>query len=202
MPGMHGSCCPCGFRFIPDAQGYTCEGGHHRLNRAGEDVSEEQERRDRARRQQIMDGQDRQRSADVTREKKREQEREKGRQSQKDKEREREGEREKEKQREGQRQKDKEAQQAREEQKQKSDFEKERREALARVRLTLEAPPATTVPTSSGRERRSHSPPPEEPVDELDANPTAMPWLQTPATKQREPELVRVRAKKSKAPWE
>jgi hypothetical protein len=65
---------------------------------------------------------------------------------------------------------------------------------LARVSGTLEAPLATVTSSSRG-ERRDRAPPPEEPVDELDANPMAMPWLGTPgpAEKVREPELVRAR---------
>jgi hypothetical protein len=68
---------------------------------------------------------------------------------------------------------------------------------LARVRRTLEAPPATTASLSRG-ERKARTPPPEEPVDELDANPMAMPWLGTPgpAEKVREPELVHARKPK------
>jgi len=204
MPGMHGSCCPCGFRYIPHTQGYTCEGAHHHLNRAGEDGSQEQGGRDRDRRRQIMNGQDMQRAADVQRQREKQREREQGkvRESEARRRKERDEEREREREIERQKQKDKEAQWARDDRKQKADFERQRGEALARVRLTLEAPPASTAAPSSRGERRRESPPPEEPVDELDADPVAMPWLQTPATKQREPELVRARAKKSKAPWE
>ncbi|KAE9370529.1 hypothetical protein N431DRAFT_442351 [Stipitochalara longipes BDJ] len=68
-----------------------------------------------------------------------------------------------------QKQKHNEARWAREEKEQNSDLERERREALARVRLTLEAPPGTSAATSSQGERTSRSPPPEESVDESDS---------------------------------
>jgi hypothetical protein len=138
MPGKHDDYCPCDFRYIPDANGYTCEGGQHRLSKAGEDESESE----RARRQKIMDDQDKQRAADI----KRQRENQKGREVEAC----RRGDREREKERERQ------------------------------------------------KERKARTPPPEEPVDELDANPMAMPWLGTPgpAEKVREPELVHARKPK------
>ena len=82
MPGLHGSCCPCGFRYVPDSSGYTCEGGHHRLNRTGEDI-EEQNKRDRERRRNIMVSQDKQRTADIERQKEKKRERERERKKKK-----------------------------------------------------------------------------------------------------------------------
>jgi hypothetical protein len=185
MPGKHGGYCPCDFRYVPDSNGYTCEGGEHRLNKAGEDEHESE----RNRRQKIMDDQDKQRAADIKRQ----------RENQKEREVEtcRRGDREREKGRERQKGREREVRRVQEEQKQKSDFENERREALARVRRTLEAPPATAASLSQG-ERIVRTPPPEEPVDELDANPMAMPWLGTPgpAEKVREPEFVHARKPK------
>ena len=200
MPGKHGGYCPCDFRYIPDSTGYTCEGGQHRLTKAGEEWYESESKR----RRKIMDDQDKQRAADIKRQK----------ENQKEREAEacRRGDREREKERERQKERDREVWRVQEEEKQESDFENERREALARVRpsicnrdnldqlgildcrRTLEAPPATAASLSRG-ERKARAPPPEEPVDELDANPMAMPWLGTPgpAEKVREPELVRAR---------
>lgn len=191
MPGKHGDYCPCDFRYIPDSNGYTCEGGQHRLNKAGEEESEVE----RTRRQKIMDDQDKQRAADIKRQRENQKRREVEACHRGDREREKERERQKEREREKERKR--EVQRAQKEQKQKSDFEDERREALARVTGTLEAPPATAASLSRG-ERKARTPPPEEPVDELDANPMAMPWLGTPgpAEKVREPELVHARKPK------
>jgi hypothetical protein len=86
----------------------------------------------------------------------------------------------------------------RDEEKQKSAFERARNEALARARATPEASPTiSSTPSRSGR--RSRDPPSEQPADELDANPTALPWLQTlvPAVEQREPELAHIKKTKN-----
>jgi hypothetical protein len=65
MPGKHGFDRPCGFRYIPDVGGYTCAGGHHRLNRQGEDEDGERDCRRRERQQKIMDDQDTELAADI-----------------------------------------------------------------------------------------------------------------------------------------
>jgi hypothetical protein len=47
--------------------GYICEGGNYYLNRASEDKDDARDRRERERRQKIMDGQDKQLAADIER---------------------------------------------------------------------------------------------------------------------------------------
>jgi hypothetical protein len=188
MPDNQGEYCPEGFRFVPDSQGYTCLGGHHRLNRAGESPPQEAERRRRER--------ERERQQRIQDEKKRKEE----------KQRERTREKEREKQREVDDAKAK--TKARAEQEQKADFEIQRREALARARNTLNAP-LGTASTESRAEMRIQEDVAASPVHEMDENPFAYPWLQnlaTPVASQREWEPVLARRPRreetEKKPWE
>lgn len=208
MPSHPGRC-PAGLRYIPDYQGYTCTGGNHRITLTGEfiDEHEEEGRRLRERRRALVEERGRLETIhDQCQEEQRRAERRRRIQEVEDYQRARHEQRQREKE-----EKERENQRATEleQQKQRREFEKQRQEALDRVRSTLNAPPATAS-SESRTETRVQEETPASPVDEMDANPFAYPWVQnpaataTPATNQREPELVFARRtqERREMPWE